>query len=247
MPEKKIQFEQPSNLLIIFNRFWIIITAILIGFLLVGGYYFLVKPKMDQNDVLRDNALQVQVDRNNSEQLLKNLEALETAYQDIVKNRQADLDRLKAMVPTNPQVAEIFVVSDRLAGQYGFQLLDINISDVEDKKKTVVSASASTDEDGEPITPAPANSASTAASKNTLALKTLAISFQVTPMALRDESDPIPVDADAKTNYQLFKDFLDALEKNLRLTDIQTVNFSSLQEDQKTAPQFQFSVQTYYR
>lgn len=243
MPDKKIQFEQPSSLLIFFNRFWIVITAILIGALLLGGYYFLVKPKMDQNDVLRDNALQVQTDRQNSEQLLKNLKALESAYQDIVKNRQADLDRLKAMVPTNPQVAEIFVVSDRLARQYGFQLLDINISDVEEKKKT--SASVSTDEDGNPINPAPTTATSTTASKNTIALKTLAINFQVSPIALRDETGLVMVNA--KTNYQLFKDFLDALEKNLRLTDIQTVNFSSLQEGVSSAPQFQFSVQTYYR
>lgn len=245
MPDKKIQFEQPSSLLIFFNRFWIVITAILVGALLLGGYYFLVKPKMDQNDLLRDNALQVQTDRQNSEQLLKNLKALESAYQDIVKNRQADLDRLKAMVPTNPQVAEIFVVSDRLARQYGFQLLDINISDAEEKKKTPVSVSVSTDEDGNPVNPAPTTATSTTASKNTIALKTLSINFQVSPIARQDESGVIL--ANAKTNYQLFKDFLDALEKNLRLTDIQTVNFSSLQEGVSSAPQFQFSVQTYYR
>lgn len=246
MADKKIQFEQPSGLLIFFNRFWIIITAILIGSLLLGGYYFVIKPKMDSNDVLRDNALQVAVDRKKSEQLLKNLENLETTYKDIKNNRQADLDRLKEIVPSNPQIAELFVLSDRLTQQYGFQLLDISISDEQEKKDSApqVAQVADEQEDG---SPAPVSTTTSTPAKKGLALKTLTVNFKIEAITLKDElGTPINVVSN-KTSYQLFKDFLDALEKNLRLTDIQTINFSSLQEDATSSAQFQFSVQTYYR
>mgnify|MGYP006864896631 CR=1 FL=1 len=46
MPDKQVQFEQPSQLLLFFNRFWIIITAILVGVLLLGGYYALIQQKI---------------------------------------------------------------------------------------------------------------------------------------------------------------------------------------------------------
>lgn len=242
MSNKQVQFEQPSNLLLFFNRFWIIITAVLIGVLLLGGYYLVIKPKMDSNDVLREDALKVSVDQNNSEQLLKNLETLEITYQNIINNRQADLDRLKEIVPNNPQIAELFVLSDRLARQYGLQLLDININDSVEKK---VATTQVVDESVEGVvTPVPT---STTVAKKGPILKTLTIDFTVSTVALRDETGNILLDINAKTNYQLFKDFLDALEKNLRLTDIQTINFSSLQDSANAAPQFKFSVQTYYR
>ncbi len=244
MADKKVQFEQPSSLLIFFNRFWIIITAILIGALLLGGYYFFIKPKMDSNDVLRDNALQVDIDRTNSEQLLKNLETLETTYKNIKNNRQADLDRLKEIVPTNPQIAELFVLSDRLAKQHNFQLQDISISEVSEKVNAPVQKVA-TDEDGESEVPV-ANSTTTA--KNIVFLKVLKIDFKLTSIATKDELSIEAANGVIVTDYyQAFKVFLDALEKNLRLTDIQSVNFSSLQEDSLSAPTFQFSVQTYYR
>jgi hypothetical protein len=245
MADKKIQFEQPSGLLIFFNRFWIIVTAILIGALLLGGYYFVIKPKMDSNDLLRDNALQVSTDKRNSEALLKNLENLETTYKNIKNNRQADLDRLKEIVPTNPQIAELFVLSDRLAQQYGLQLLDISISDEQAKKDSAPQVAPVAD-DSDESSPTPA-SATTAPTPKGPILKTLTVNFKVVAATLRDElGAPIGI-ASNKTSYQLFKDFLDALERNLRLTDIQTVNFSSLQEDTVNPVQFQFAVQTYYR
>jgi hypothetical protein len=246
MADKKIQFEQPSNLLIFFNRFWIIITAILIGVLLLGGYYLVIQPKMNNNNDLRDNALQTSIDKQNSEQLLKNLETLETTYNGIKNNRQADLDRLKEIIPTNPQVAELFVLTDRLAKQYGLQLMDININDGQDKKNTTAPVAVSSEDETGAVTPV-ATTASTTSAKKALTLKNLTIDFKVTAIALQDELGNTIATDNTKTNYQLFKDFLDALERNLRLTDIQTVNFSSLQEDLTTAPQFQFTVQTYYK
>jgi hypothetical protein len=243
MPDKQVQFEQPSQLLLFFNRFWIIITAILVGVLLLGGYYLLIQQKMKSNDALRDGALQTTLDKNKSQQLLNNLETLKTTYEGIMSNRQADLERLKEIVPNNPQIAELFVLSDRLALEYGFQLLNITIADAVDKKSTSPQVTVS-DEEGNVTTQV----ATTTKSKNALSLKTLAVSFSISPLATgsgvtMEEANGVEV----KTYYESFKKFLDALEKNLRLTDIQTVNFASLQEDSKTPPQFQFSVQTYYR
>ncbi|MFA6252945.1 MAG: hypothetical protein WCV69_01590 [Patescibacteria group bacterium] len=243
MPDKQVQFEQPSQLLLFFNRFWIIITAILVGVLLLGGYYILIQQKIKSNDTLREGALQTSVDKDKSQQLLKNLETLKTTYEGIMSNRQADLERLKEIVPNNPQIAELFVLSDRLALEYGFQLLDISITDGEDKKKSSPQVVVS-DEDGNTTTQV----ATTTKSKNIIALKTLVVAFKISPQATDGEVTMEEANGGQnKTYYESFKEFLDALEKNLRLTDIQTVNFASLQEDSKTPPQFQFSVQTYYR
>lgn len=245
MPNKQVQFEQPSNILLFFNRFWIIITAILVGALLLGGYYLFVSPKINSNDVLRDNVLASSNDENNAKQLLKNLETLKTTYEGIMSKRQADLERLQEIVPNNPQVAELFVLSDRLAQEHGFQLLDINISDGVDKKN-VATQNVASSEEGEGST-ATTVATSTTTQKKTLALKTLTVAFKISPVGINSELEQFLPATDQKTNYQRFKDFLDALEKNLRLTDIQTVNFSSLPEEATSVPQFQFSVQTYYR
>lgn len=244
MINKQVQFEQPSALLLFFNRFWIIITAILVGAMLLSGYYLFIQPKMNRNDALRENVLQASLDEDKSQQLLRNLEVLQGTYKNIIKDRQADLDRLKEIVPNNPQIAELFVLSDRLAKQYGFQLQDINISDVNEQTSVSVQNTA-TDENGDPI-----NQVATSTPKinNIVFLKVLKIDFKVSPIALKDELTIEAANNVAVTNYYAtFKNFLDALEKNLRLTDIQTVNFSSLQEDTLSAPTFQFSVQTYYR
>ncbi len=243
MPDKQVQFEQPSQLLLFFNRFWIIITAILVGVLLLGGYYALIQQKIKSNDALREGTLQATLDKDKSQQLLKNLEILQTTYEGIISNRRSDLERLKEIVPNNPQIAELFVLTDRLALEYGFQLLDITIADAVDKKSASPQVAVS-DEDGNVATPV----ATTTKSKNNLSLKTLAVSFSISPLALGSEAAIEPANGvEGKTYYEAFKEFLEALERNLRLTDIQTVDFVSLQEDSKTPPQFQFSVQTYYR
>lgn len=244
MINKQVQFEQPSSLLLFFNRFWIIITAILVGALLLGGYYIFIQPAMNLNDFLRASNLQATVDENKNKQLLKNLETLQDTYNGIIKDRQSDLDRLKEIVPDNPQIAELFVLSDRLAKQYNLQLQDINISDVAEQKSTPVQNTVSA-EDGESANQV---ATTTVATKKVVFLKILKIDFKVSPIAVKDELTIEEANGVAVKNYyQVFKDFLDALEKNLRLTDIQSVNFSSLQEGSQSAPTFQFSVQTYYR
>jgi hypothetical protein len=244
MINKQVQFEQPSTLLLFFNRFWIIITAVLVGALLLGGYYLIIQPKMNRNDILRESALQTSVDEDRSKQLLKNLVTLEGTYKEIITDRQADLDRLKEIVPNNPQIAELFVMSDRLAKQYGLQLQDINISDVAESVN-VSAPSVSVNEDGESVSPV---ATSTPKTNNIVFLKVLKIDFKVSPITAKDALTIEAANGVAVTNYyQTFKNFLDVLEKNLRLTDIQTVNFSSLQEDSLSVPTFQFSVQTYYR
>lgn len=235
MPNKEVQFEQPSSLLLFFNRFWIISTAILVGVLLLGGYYLFIQPKVKSNEELRDAALQTSVDQENSKQLLKNLEDLKRVYNDILTNRQNDIERLREIVPNNPQIAELFLMADRLSRQYGMSLEQITISEVKEDK----GGETTMNEDGEPVGDTKAVVDTT---KKNLALKTLSVSFVVTPMSLPEEEQP-----EQKSNYQLFKEYLEALEKNLRLVDIQTISFTNMESTSKTAPSYNFTVQTYYR
>lgn len=237
MPNKEVQFEQPSALLLFFNRFWIISTAILVGVLLLGGYYLFIQPKVKSNEELRDAALQTSVDQENSKQLLNNLEDLKRVYNDILTNRQNDIERLREIIPNNPQVAELFLMADRLSRQYGMSLEQISISEAKEDKVQA----ATLNEDGEPVSDTKAVADTT---KKNLALKTLSVSFVVTPMSLPEEEQP---ELDQKSNYQSFKEYLEALEKNLRLVDIQTISFTNMESTNKTAPSYNFTVQTYYR
>ena len=237
MPNKEVQFEQPSLILLFFNRFWVIVTAILVGVLLLGGYYLFIQPKLRNNEVLREAALKTTVDQEKSQQLLNNLEDLKNVYDNILSNRQNDLERLKEIVPDNPQVAELFVMTDRLSKQFGFSLDQIEMSEVKDGDTGV---QRSVDAEGNVIpSTAPAVSV-----KSSVGLKAMSISFVVTPVVLAEGGS---VTVESKSNYQIFKEYLDALEKNLRLVDIQSINFVGTSSNSSSASSYNFTVLTYYR
>ena len=225
--KNEIKFEQPSDLLVISNRYIVVIMSLLVFAVLMLGYFFLLKPKMVSNEARQEQNDKNIANKEASERLLASLGRLESEYKNIQDNRKADLEQLKKILPTNPQVAEIFVLAEKLALDNGLKLNSVDIS---------VDNNLSTEK----------NSASTI-------LKSLPLRFSLTRISKEEMTDffpegsVLPFDPNID-DYALFKNYIDTLEKNLRLMDIQTLSLPALSVDpERNVPSFNFSVLTYYR
>ncbi len=225
--KNEIKFEQPSDLLVISNRYIVVIMSLLVFALLMLGYFFLLKPKMVSNEARQEQNDKNIANQEASQRLLASLGRLESEYKNIQANRQADLEQLKKILPTNPQVAEIFVLSEKLALDNGLKLNSVDIS-VDNNSN------------------AEKNSASTV-------LKILPLRFSLTRISDEEMTDffpegsVLPFDPNID-DYTLFKNYIATLEKNLRLMDIQTLSLPALSADpESNVPSFNFSVLTYYR
>ncbi|MFA5126911.1 MAG: hypothetical protein WC465_02850 [Patescibacteria group bacterium] len=257
--KKNIQFEQPSEILILFNRYLIIIIAVIVFAVLMSGYFFLLKPKINTNNDLQLELSRIQNNQQTSQHLLDSLEKLKEQYESIEVSRQNDLDRIRQMIPDNPQIAELFVVTNRLAVSKGFKLNGINIVDnqAENTETKTVERNANALDNGAPATEVKKETTTIEKPKNSL--NSMLLQFSITKMSTQELAVANPDLAgqsilDNKTNYQLFKEYLVALEENLRLFDIQTVAFSSIGEispeqnpNEIPRPSFTFTVMTYYR
>ena len=93
--KKEIEFEQPSELLLLANRYIMFIIAFIVLAILFSSYFFILRPKIDSiSSANLENT--EELDRKvKNELLLTKLEQLEAEYKDIMNNRQEDLDLLK--------------------------------------------------------------------------------------------------------------------------------------------------------
>lgn len=224
--KKEIQFEQPSDILLLVNRYLMIIIGLIILVILVAGYFFLLKPKIDSINISETRTTVTEERRLNNERLLVRMQELEAEYYDIINNRQEDLNILKKMVPADSQVAEIFLMSDLLAKKYDFQLvkIDINTNEparTETSPAVVDDLSQETGEATEVKTPQ--------AEPNTLGdllaasdIKTATVKFAISKEV---EKDSAVLGAEI---YDDFKDYLADLENNIRLMDIQAIIFDAI-------------------
>ncbi|MBT4850409.1 hypothetical protein HON36_06205 [Candidatus Parcubacteria bacterium] len=137
-PKKEVQFEQPSDLLLIVNKYIMAIGGLVVIVILSLGYVFLLRPKLADIQVVQDESSETQERKLQNENLLTKIKELKNEYEDIKNNRTEDLERLRDVVPNDPQIAEIFVISERLALEKGFQLLSINITESKEQVSDTV-------------------------------------------------------------------------------------------------------------
>lgn len=227
--EKEIKFEQPSELLLIANRYVIVIMAVIILGILSAGYFLLLSPKIDNIKVIKQETSDIEQRRVLNENLLTKIKQLQTEYDSLIQDREGQLSKLLKVIPDDPQLAELFVMTERLAKQRGFELQSINIADNTNKENN---RNVNAEEETEA---APG-------------LKTLVIH---TTLAYGSEAgaegESGDLEEETKTPYQVFKQYLDDLETNLRLMDIQAVNFGSLDPDLEGSINFNFDIITYYK
>lgn len=229
---KEIKFEQPSEILVLMNRYFLVIIAIIIIGILGVGYFFLLSPKIENIKELEKETTDIEERRVLNENLLDKIKELESKYDEIIEDRENQLSELMKIIPDDPQIAELFVMTERLAKQRGFELQSINISEGEDGEVAASVGEAEAAMEGEEA-PMQARSLKSA----------------VIHISLAYEADPNPdleEGEEPETPYEVFKNYLVDLENNLRLMDVQSVNFGSLDPNAESLG-FSFDIITYYK
>ena len=205
MPEKSnaIKFEQPSGALLMASRYlWAILLFVVIVTLSLG-YFLVLQNRLSNIGSAREGAQDVNVDFQDTAALIQEVSRLSQEYEAVATQRSNDLRRLHKILPNEPQIAELFVVAEDLGLRRGLYLANI---DIVDTSKAVVEDDLELE-------------AVTQGSK----LKSLSINMSVNQLETED-IEPNP-DLDS---YDLFKLYLDDLEKNIRLFDIESVSFLGL-------------------
>lgn len=252
--KKEIQFEQPSDILLLANRYVMLMVGIIVLVVLIGGYLFLLQPKIKSIQSVQVEDQETEERRLQNQELLNNIKILEEVYLDIKDNRAEDLALLKKMVPTNPEIAELFVTANYLAQQNDFELVALDISEVTDDSEGYVKE-VPAEMDGSQTTEEINDSINNPAAVDYVkdvnlmdSLKSLIIHMTV---AIEDTS------SDEIDPYTSFKQYLSDLETHLRLIDIQTVTFNEFapaeeaeatEEGQEVSViTFNFDIITYFR
>jgi len=234
--QKEIKFEQPSFALLFFNNYISYIIIFIVVFVLIAGYIFLFIPKIEAIKVIKEDNTATVVKQRENEKTLARITDLANDYNKIKRDRKKALEDLKKLIPDEPQVAEIFVMVEKIALENNFSLNNITVS--------------AEDEDNDKI-------------------KTASINITVTHVyeAEDEENDLLEPGSDGgilldgteidrngediQTTYEAFKQFIVALEDNLRLIDVTTVSFGTLPISEDGGPAqntiFLFTLNTYFR
>ncbi|MCD4761184.1 hypothetical protein K8R42_04780 [bacterium] len=263
--KKDVQFEQPSDILILVNRYILGILGLIVLSVLVFGYLFILQPKITNLELVEEETTETEELKGHNEKLLVRIKELEIEFKDIKENREEQLNSLKMMVPENPQVAELFVLADYLATERGFQLMSIDISkdtsgivevDIGRSEEEVDPQSTIDD----PETNTTVSDIENIISQNSMAdedistLNALIIHMSIASPPVLDSEE-----GNATSTYGLFKKYLVDLENHIRLIDIQSVTFagfvSQTEEETKDTKSekavadsiFNLDIITYYR
>jgi hypothetical protein len=248
--KKEIQFEQPSNLLLLANRYVLFIMALIVVAILVAGYFFVLKPRIDTISSVELQNTETEERRIKNELLLTKLKELEAEYEDIMNNRQEDLASLKKIVPQGSQVAEFFLIADRLAKKQDFVLLNIDVSENLSKREAVNPLPAANEIPEEiaaqagiiPVNNTPEPTIDTIDDLLAFSgIKSMIVSISVSKTITEDQ-DILGIDV-----YNDFKDYVAELENNIRLLDVQAINFSDIVAEGEATYIFGLDLITYYQ
>lgn len=239
---KEIQFEQPSEILISVNRYIILFLALIILGILGSGYWFFLKPKIANIHSFESQVSQTQERKMLNEALVLKIKELSAEYASIKTSRQDDLAALTKVIPSNPQIAELFVAADLLAQGRGFQLTSIEMSEKIETPTPIQSPPAATSEaDGAATNPTSIATSTLAVSRTPI--KSIVVHMTISKMEAAEIS---PTSKITNNAYDDFKGYLSDIEDNIRLADIQSVNFGELSGTGEGST-FSLDLLTYYK
>lgn len=251
---KEIQFEQPSDILILINHYLLIILAIIVVAILAVGYFFFLHPKVQDISSIKQEDTQTQENKLQNEKLLNKIKELESEFNNIKSNRRDDLDKLKLILPEEPQIAELFVLADTIATNHGFKLTSIDISEdtsapVSPTPEAATAPGLTVSDNGQDYVNVDASAVPTAIKSDLYPIKSLIVHLAVSqPALVLEEDQELDKDNPLPDVYQGFKDYIDDLQKNLRLMDIISVSFGDLTSASKGSEVgFNLDIITYFR
>lgn len=174
------------QLLLVLVRYYKLLTIVIVITVVAFGYTFILEPKYREiSSGGQYNLETVETELAKRETYLDTLKTLVTNYQNI---SQAEINKLKKVLPEEKDLPGIFVQFEALAQEYDLFLSSISINEVaEEVKKEKSSRSGK--------------------------IKKLNVSLSL--ISIKESHD-----------YADIKEFLSALENNLRLLDVNAVYFS---------------------
>ncbi len=218
--QNEIKFEQPSPLLLLANQnLWMMLGGIVL-LVLVFGYFFILQPKISGISTNNEDLTVINAKNQASQDLAKNVKALTQSFGTLEASRNEDLKKLQSIVPQGEQLAELFVLAEKLAQRRGFSLNSLDVSSSAEntiETKTAVGSEAKTE------------STSTVSKE----LESLSITMVVAQTEASPNSEP----------YLAFKSYLNDLESTVRLLDIESVSFSGSDSGLLS---MSFTIKTYF-
>lgn len=221
--QQEIKFEQPSPLLLLANQnMWMILGGIMLVIFALG-YFFVLQPQISSIVTSNASLNDINVKDQAAQDLAANIETLTKSFNNLEASRNSDLQKLHSIVPQGEQLAELFVLAEKLAQRRGMSLNSIDVSSlVTNTAKPVVDKSALNPE-------AAATKTATADQK----LQAMSINMAVAQIEANPNTDV----------YTEFKSYLDDLESSVRLLDIESVSFSGAEGGLLS---MNFTIKTYF-
>ena len=132
--EDKKQFDKPSNIILLINKYLNILSFLIVIIVLILGFFILLQPKINNIQSTRGDKLpEVQRKEEDLRSLVNQIDKLKNKYSEIKSERADDLDKLYKILPLDPDIANLFLIADRLANEYGFKLLSIDMAEPDKK------------------------------------------------------------------------------------------------------------------
>ena len=222
--QNEIKFEQPSQLLLLANQnIWMVLGSIVLVVLTLG-YFFVLQPQI--SSIVSSNASLNTINAKDTaaQKLANDIEALTKSFNNLEASRNSDLQKLNSIVPQGEQLAELFVLAEKLAQRRGMSLNSIDVSSLEEKTEKKELPKDSKQASSPEITP------SVATDQN---LQALSINMAVAQTIADPNLDV----------YTEFKNYLDDLESSVRLLDIESVSFSGAEGGLLS---MNFTIKTYF-
>ena len=192
----------------------VVLVIIIVGF---GGFTVLY-PKYQgiQNQGLLDFGNK----QKKLEERQSYLNRLEKMVEDFRTINKTDVENLKNLLPESQEIPELFVMLDRLGADIGMKVTRITLSPQSVTRVNEVSSEKSSQ----------SNNQALAAENESTYSKTVQIGSINIIVGLEAES----------IDYGKFKNMLTTLEKNMRILDINTINY------EPGADTYQLNMTTYY-
>lgn len=217
----KVSLENASAWLVMINRYLVWLLLLLAVVILAVGYYFFLGPKFEtvrnkNNSFLPDKKEVL----TNLIKIENKLITLEQKFNLIQQQKEEELGRLYNLLPTEPDYAALFVQTEFLAKANNLKVSSVDISRTLEQPLS------------ERRTPTPVQA-------NSPTEQTL----EILPTNVHSLAVNIQV---GEGTYDNFKLYLDDLEKNLRLYDVQTISFESVNPETEMISGFNVNLKTYY-
>lgn len=205
--DKSKQFNKKMTRLYV--RYFYLINAAVVVIIIALGYLFVIAPKLEVVSFGGQYNIDTLIDeRNQKMKYLSDLKNLLADYDRLVNDKE-EIDRLMKLLPRQKDIPGLFVQFQNLATDNDFFLQSINFDQVQPERQTI--ATAVTPGEENPVNKGEAATGPKSSLQQSQAnqIKKLNVTLDL-----------------AGGNYTSLKDFLEDIELNLRVFDINAVHFN---------------------